>query len=262
MKIRLVYLIAIMTLGVIFILLPYLFNGPINWADLSKSVGYTLFVLASLQVMEMVLEGPLEKKPDPVEQRFGLSAIYKTRAEIEQEIAQKLQRGKKIKLMSVALAGNAEMYHVALQENLAKAERNHPHIQVILMAGDAEALYQRAVMIRRMEFDKKTDPLFAQWVANISLIKNMEREYKGKIAVRLNSYYPLDPVFIIDEELYLTPYMFGRMGISTSCFHFVRKGHGSTYDQYEEAFDQFWEFLGKNTPGLSPNASDGTPSTH
>lgn len=245
---KIFFLVIFMLLGVAFILLPYLLNGVINWTDLSKSIGYGLFILAGLQVMETLLGKFLEDKPDAVEQRFGLNTIYKARGEVEQEIAQKLQKAKKIKIMANSLSGNAAIYHEALKENLATARHKHAPIQVILMAGDADAFYYRSVMIRGEEFDRQNDPLFSQWVANISIIKNLEQEYKGRIAVRLNSYYPLDPVFIIDEELYLTPYVFGRMGIATSCFHFVRKGHSSMYDYYEEAFDKFWEFLSKNTP--------------
>ena len=254
---RVIFLLLFAALGVFLIVLPDVVRRTTDWGELSKGIGYALFIVAGLEVMETVLGTVLKEKSETLGEESGLQEIFPTRNEAELEIARKLRNGKKIKILATCLSGFSAMYHEMLTENLAerveKASEDDP-VRIILMSPDADGLYHRAVIDRRETFDRKSDQHFAQWKASIRFITGLEDRYRGSISVRLNPYQPIDSAFIIDNDLYLTPYLYGRRGTMAPCYYFARKGKRPVYDLYDRAFEQFWTHLDQLAPKLADNA--------
>lgn len=245
-KRRIVFLLLFMALGVFFIVLPSILTRQLDWGELSKGIGYAIFLVAGLELLETALRNLFREETHSPEELFGLADIYASRNEIEPEIARKIRQARKVKIQSTCLSGFLAMYTEALTENLARRTKNREAgpLKIILMAPESQGLYYGAVVSRQETFDPTTDASFSQWVATIRSTMALEQRYRGAISIRLNPYYPVDSLFIIDDDIYLTPYQFGRRGTLAPCYHLVRRGRNPVYDMCDQSFDHFWSFLG------------------
>jgi hypothetical protein len=116
-------------------------------------------------------------------------------------------------------------------------------IRIILVDPASRALSERRILDELKTIDPMTDGKLAQWAKGIEGLEDLANDHPGALSIRLTSLPVPSSMFILDDHLYLTPYVFGERGSTAICYHFAKRGLTSVYDLYDRNFERFWTYL-------------------
>lgn len=162
---------------------------------------------------------------------WGLSEIYKTRAEMNSESNKELKKAKTLEICAMGLKGYRDAQTPLIKSRVSKGL----NIKILTLSPDSKY----ALEIDKTEgiLEGSTKDSIKELIKWIDEIKK-EQKYDGQIELRTYDHYPYDFYFSIDGNLYIGPYQ-NKTSQQTITYRFKKDSEG--YKYYKNYFDILWQ---------------------
>lgn len=252
---RTAVLLVLVLTGLVLVSLPDLLKRAVVWEELSRNAGLAILLTATIALLEPILTRWLSE-PTSARDDFGLIEIKRSRQAAQDELAELVQSADKVKIVSTCLHPFLASHKEKLLDNLQRQASNGrtAPIRIVLVDPASEGLVERRMIDTLESIDKRTDGTLIQWVKGIEGLVALAEKYPRALEVRLSPLAVPASVFILDDHLYVTPYVFGERGSTSFCYHFTKKGRQPVYELYDRNFERLWIFLAKATATVVPGA--------
>lgn len=202
----------------------------VDWKNIQISVACS--ILASNIIMFLTSEYMLRsQRRAEIIDRWGVEAIYKTRAEMNKSTNISLSKCKDtVEIVALGLKSFREAKSDEVEELLEKGVR----IKILTINPDSNILgfvdEREDLMVGAT---KKSIEGLVYWIAKLK-----EKSEKYDIEVRFYDALPLDFYFKVDERIYVGPYLKGLSSQQTISYEFSR---GEGYSYWSNYFTKLWE---------------------
>jgi MFS superfamily sulfate permease-like transporter len=204
-------------------------------SSLPEAVGALLaaFIIALLAI--------LRKKSSKIKnlESLGDDNVYSDRKYYEKMRPKLFSKSRNIKLHSIFAFLEFQNLYSLIEEALREGKSveiliSDPSSDYIKVNDPMQLALISADITPKIEKDLK---LFKQIKTNIE-----NNKWKGQFEVRLYSQHPMWSIYIFDNELFASPYLFRTEGSDTPCIHTVDKNSNRTpYGQFFRHYQKIWE---------------------
>jgi len=215
----------------IFTVLSTFFIKSYDWKNIPISVGCSLIassVVSYLTSKYLIRISHIKK----IIEYWGLEAIYETRQEMNRstDIAFKSLENN-LDIIAWGLKSFRDAKNKVVR---AKVERGLK-IRIIAPYPDSEVVKQREKDEKEIEGQiKQTIINLAQWIEELKRISSD----RSNIQIRYYNRLPEDFYFLVDEHIFIGPYLYGISSQQTISYEFKGTSHGFTY--YKDYFEKLW----------------------
>ncbi|GLP97127.1 hypothetical protein [Paraferrimonas sedimenticola] len=201
-----------------------------DWKNIQISVACS--ILASNIIMFLTSEYMLRsQRRAEIIDRWGVEAIYRTRAEMNTSTNISLSKAKEtVEIVAFGLKSFREAKSEEIETLLSKGVK----IKILTMNPDSKILSfvdKRENLIAGAT--KNSIEGLAAWVEDL---KNKSKS--GDIEIRFYDALPLDFYFKVDDRIYVGPYLKGLSSQQTISYEFSQ---GEGYSYWSKYFSKLWE---------------------
>ena len=219
--------LIVLLVGIIFILVDVYWQKTTTslWINIGCSlIASAMVILLTSIFVERIKYNPLEK--------WGITKIYSTRAEKNQDSDKELD---KAKYQVDAVAFGLKSFRTKQNKKVETCLKNGVNFRIITMNPESPFVAQREKEENETTNQiKNTIEQLVIWANNLN-----KKNYKGKIIVKGYSCMTLDFYWRVDNELYVGPYWYGISSQQTMTYKFVEGG--DAFKIYADYFEQLWE---------------------
>ncbi len=198
------------------------------WISIGCSlVASALVILLNTFLVDATISNPLDD--------WKLRRIVTTRAEINNECAEKLRRAKhQVDIVAFGLQSFRNKQSNAIEGYLKKGVS----FRILTMDPSSSFVVQREKEEDDTNIKNSIDKLI-EWADKLN-----EKQYKGRIIIKGYSCMTLDFYWRVDHTIYVGPYWVGYDSQQTVTYAYDEGGEG--FKLYAEYFEKLW-----NTRGIS-----------
>ncbi len=201
-----------------------------DWKNIQISVACS--ILASNIIMFLTSEYMLRsQRRAEIIDRWGVEAIYRTRAEMNNSTNISLSKSKDtVEIVALGL----KSFREAKSDEVEKLLEKGVIIKILTINPDSRILgfvdEREDLMIGAT---KKSIEGLVDWVANLK-----EKSVKYNIEIRFYDALPLDFYFKVDDRIYVGPYLKGLSSQQSISYEFSQ---GEGYSYWSNYFVKLWE---------------------
>lgn len=204
----------------------------ITWFGISivlwQSVGCSLIASSIVSLATTIFFD--SKKDDPIG-RWGISNVYDTRANKNNDSAKELIR---LKYKLDGIAFGLKSFRNMQQKHVEECLKRGVNIRFLVMNPDSPYVVQREKEEKESpEQIKNSINQLIQWADKLNSGSN-----NGKILIKGYNCMTLDFYWRLDDVLYVGPYWYGIDSQQTITYKF--KSGGECFKMYTEYFDRLW----------------------
>lgn len=171
---------------------------------------------------------------------WGITAAFKTRAEINDECDKKNESAREhIDIVAFGLTSLRESKANVIENALGRGAK----IRILSMDPESNFLKER------QEEEGGTQDIGQQIRGLQQWVDDLAEKYPGKIELRFYRCMTLDFYWRVDDTIYFGPYWNGIQSQRTVTYKIDKPGNG--FDAYQEYFDQLWERFDPEEPARS-----------
>lgn len=217
--------------SVILIVTSLIYTQDYNdWKNIQISVGCS--ILASNIIMFLTSEYMLRsQRRAEIIDRWGVEAIYKTRAEMNNSSNISLSKCKEdIEIVAFGLKSFRETQSDEIERLLAKG------VSLKIITANPESKFLEFVDLREDVLPGATKKSIEGLINWVSTLKDKHQLYK--VEIRFYDSLPLDFYFKVDDRVYVGPYLKGVSSQQTISYEFTV---GEGYNYWTKYFSKLWE---------------------
>lgn len=201
-----------------------------DWKNIQISVACS--IVASNFIMFLTSEFMLRStRRAEIIDKWGVEALYKTRAEMNKSTNKSLLKCKKeIEIIAFGLKGFRDSKTDEMQRLINKGVS----VKILTLNPDSEMMkYVDEREDALIGSTKKSIEDLINWIASLN-----EKSLGSKIEIRLYDSLPLDFYFRVDDRIYIGPYLKGVSSQQTISYEF---SFGEGYKYWSKYFNSQWD---------------------
>lgn len=201
-----------------------------DWKNIQISVACS--ILASNIIMFFTSEFMLRsKRRTEIIDRWGVEALYNTRAEMNQSTNISLSKCKEeVEIVAFGLKSFRESKTEEIERLLDKG------VSIKILTMNPESEMMRYVDGRESLVIGSTKKAIEDLISWVSILK--EKSGNRKVDIQFYDSLPLDFYFKVDERIYIGPYLKGLSSQQTISYEF---SSGEGYRYWSKYFNKLWE---------------------
>lgn len=235
MKLKYMILGFLVLIALLLIVLPDI--DSLELSDISKSIGIGILI----SCLVAFLEDPIKKivsEPETLKSRFGLLDMHEERTAFG--LYENLLNAETVNICATCLDGFIYKYKDILP-NIFNNGKNNKKWKIILLSDKDGKLEERLKCDILKEPISKTR--LERWVSSSKEFLELTELYPKNIDIEYTLLPPTCSFFIVDNNLYLTPYIHGHQGANSFTYHFRKTSSNDVYEKYQKSFDKHWDYL-------------------
>jgi|ERR1051325_11452857 hypothetical protein len=256
MNARMAATLVLMLAGLTLIAIPAVLSGHTPWREIAQHAGLAIVVVAGVALLEPTLAKWVHD-PQSWSERFGLVEIRAERQLFDRETARLLAHATDVRIAATCLNALLAPWRkelIAALEARLTSGRTVP-IRMIVVSPGSPAMLER-LMLDDLSADESLGAAsLARWQQSVADLMTLASRYPEQLRVLQTPFGASASVFLLDDQLYVTPYIYGRRGSRAICYHCKRTDTvESVYQAYDDSFERYWQFLqtrGTNDAHLS-----------
>lgn len=170
---------------------------------------------------------------------LGVDNIFVDRHEPKQQRPQLFKKAKRILIHSIYI----DLEHSNLLDVIRQAIQDNKSVKILILSPESEYISSgNPLQLANMAID-----ISKKIKEDIHILKSLVQEHKqaqwnGEIKVKLYNTQPMWSIYLYDDEIFASPYLYRTEGGDTPCIHALNKMSGRTpYAQFERHFQRLWD---------------------
>lgn len=202
-----------------------------NWYTILLSIGCSIIAVVIINIVEyqIILS---EVNTIKIVNSWKLVSIFETRAEMNIETNRLLQNASELDIAALGSRGLINFQGDIIKEKLKKGLK----IRFLVPRKDSDFISQREIDegATAGEIKNNIDRLI-EWVESTKRELSLNND---EIVVREYSSLPVDSIMRIDGNIFVGPFMIGKLSQLTMAYQYKKGGKG--YQYYEDYFNRIW----------------------
>nr|WP_279010689.1 hypothetical protein [Aeromonas jandaei] len=202
-----------------------------NWYTILLSIGCSIIAVVIINIVEyqIILS---EVNTIKIVNSWKLVSIFETRAEMNIETNRLLQNASELDIAALGSRGLINFQGDVIKEKLKKGLK----IRFLVPRKDSDFISQREIDegATAGEIKNNIDRLI-EWVESTKRELSLNND---EIVVREYSSLPVDSIMRIDGNIFVGPFMIGKLSQLTMAYQYKKGGKG--YQYYEDYFNRIW----------------------
>ncbi|WP_324046673.1 hypothetical protein [Aeromonas caviae] len=202
-----------------------------NWYTILLSIGCSIIAVVIINIVEyqIILS---EVNTIKIVNSWKLVSIFETRAEMNIETNRLLQNASELDIAALGSRGLINFQGDIIKEKLKKGLK----IRFLVPRKDSDFISQREIDegATAGEIKNNIDRLI-EWVESTKRELSLNNH---EIVVREYSSLPVDSIMRIDGNIFVGPFMIGKLSQLTMAYQYKKGGKG--YQYYEDYFNRIW----------------------
>lgn len=202
-----------------------------NWYTILLSIGCSIIAVVIINIVEyqIILS---EVNTIKIVNSWKLVSIFETRAEMNIETNRLLQNANELDIAALGSRGLINFQGDIIKEKLKKGLK----IRFLVPRKDSDFISQREIDegATAGEIKNNIDRLI-EWVESTKRELSLNND---EIVVREYNSLPVDSIMRIDGNIFVGPFMIGKLSQLTMAYQYEKGGKG--YQYYEDYFNRIW----------------------
>lgn len=222
----------IMLVGIVFITISIIIGIDNTIGLIFNSIGTSMLASAIVVFISskyLIKNNEIKK----IIEKWGLTDIFKTRAEMNKYTNQDLKENKN-KLDIIAFGLKA--FRQSKSELIISKVKEGMKIRILTIDPNSKFLKERERVEECSEGEiKNTIEQLNIWVNELK----DHQQKENQVVIKYYDSLPLDFYFALDNSVYIGPYIYGKSSQQTISYSF--KSNSDAYHYYEQYFEKLWE---------------------
>jgi len=229
--------IIILLLGIILVILSFLFNGNTSDKNITinivfLSIGCSIISVVIINHFEYIITLP-EREIIINVNAWGLSSIYETRAKMNEDTNKLLLSAKELDIAVFGAKGLINYQGEVLKKRLKEGMK----MRILIPNKDSAFIEQREKdeNAANGEITKSINDLH-NWVILTKKELNLSED---SLLIKQYNCLPIESIMRIDNDIFVGPFMVKKISQLTIGYRYHQGGKG--YDYYQKYYNSIWD---------------------